>query len=45
MPRLNGHDATVRIRKMESSKNMQPIPIIGLSRNAREVTCANCLTF
>jgi CheY-like chemotaxis protein len=36
MPRLNGHEATVRIRKMEASKNMTPIPIIGLSGNARE---------
>jgi CheY-like chemotaxis protein len=37
MPRLNGHEATIRIRKIEADKRMQPIPIIGLSGNAREV--------
>jgi len=34
MPRLNGRDATQRIRKIERIKHTKPIPIIALTANA-----------
>ncbi|KAL0488331.1 hypothetical protein AKO1_008793 [Acrasis kona] len=36
MPNMNGHDACKNIRQMEIARNLSPMPIVGLSGNARE---------
>lgn len=36
MPGMNGLDATQEIRKLEANSNRTPVPIVGLSGNARK---------
>jgi len=37
MPTLNGLQATAKIREWEQERHLAPIPIVGVSGNARQV--------
>jgi CheY-like chemotaxis protein len=43
MPVMDGITATKEIRKKEQQEGREPIPIIGLSGNAREFHATNAL--
>jgi CheY-like chemotaxis protein len=42
MPRLDGYEATRRLRRLEAECGRSPTPIVALTANALDESCRSC---